>query len=100
MLSLSASQSGSRWDARLWGALIVLCGVLFLDGLDVSMVGVALPSIRDHLGLDPSSLRGTVPGPVPGPRGARLRAGRSLHAPRPRPVRLRPPGGVLSASAL
>jgi len=35
-----------HWNARLWGALIVLCGVLFLDGLDVSMVGVALPSIR------------------------------------------------------
>jgi len=31
--------------------LVVLCGVLFLDGLDVSMVGVALPSIRSDLGL-------------------------------------------------
>src|ERR1051325_5838623 len=47
----STDPSGARWDARLWGALVVLCGVLFLDGLDVSMVGVALPSIRDDLHL-------------------------------------------------
>jgi hypothetical protein len=30
-------------DARMWGALLVLCGAVFLDGLDVSTVGVALP---------------------------------------------------------
>lgn len=29
---------------RAWGALLVLCSALFLDALDVSMVGVALPS--------------------------------------------------------
>ena len=39
----------TRLDARAWGALLVLCGTLFLDGLDVSMVGVALPSIRADL---------------------------------------------------
>ena len=44
MNSISSSTTSARWDARLWGALIVLCGVLFLDALDVSMVGVALPS--------------------------------------------------------
>jgi hypothetical protein len=32
----------------------VLCGVLFLDGLDVSLVGIALPSIKSDLGLDDS----------------------------------------------
>lgn len=37
---------GARWDGRLWAALAVLCCVLFLDGIDVSMVTVALPSIR------------------------------------------------------
>jgi hypothetical protein len=34
----------------------VLCGALFLDALDVSMVGVALPSIRADLGLVLSGL--------------------------------------------
>ena len=37
-----------RLGARAWGMLLVLCGALFLDALDVSMVGVALPSIRDR----------------------------------------------------
>ena len=32
-----------KLSARAWGALLVLCGALFLDALDVSMVGVALP---------------------------------------------------------
>src|SRR5512139_512317 len=43
------SLAAGRWPLRLWGALIVLCGALFLDALDTSMVGVALPSIRSSL---------------------------------------------------
>jgi hypothetical protein len=41
--------SGDRWDMRAWSLLIVLCGVILLDGLDVSLVGVALPSIGEDL---------------------------------------------------
>jgi EmrB/QacA subfamily drug resistance transporter len=69
--------SGTRWDGRLWGALVVLCGVLFLDGLDVSMVGVALPSIRDDLGLSPSQLQWVVSGYVLGYGGLLLLGGRT-----------------------
>src|SRR3954447_5206430 len=65
-----------RWDARLWGALILLCGVLFLDGLDVSMVGVALPSIQSDLGLTTSQLQWVVSGYVLGYGGALLLGGR------------------------
>jgi MFS family permease len=65
------------WDRRLWGALVVLCGVLFLDGLDVSMVGVALPSIRDDLGLAPSQLQWVVSGYVLGYGGLLLLGGRT-----------------------
>jgi MFS family permease len=36
--------------------------VLFFDGLDVSMVGVALPSIRADLGLSTSQLQWIVSG--------------------------------------
>jgi MFS family permease len=68
---------GVKWDARLWGALVVLCGVLFLDGLDVSMVGVALPSIRDDLGLSPSQLQWVVSGYVLGYGGLLLLGGRT-----------------------
>src|SRR3954454_777912 len=66
-----------RWDARRWGLLILLCGVLFLDGLDVSMVGVALPSIRADLGLSTSQLQWIVSGYVLGYGGFLLLGGRA-----------------------
>jgi MFS family permease len=65
-----------QWDARLWGTLVLLCGVLFLDGLDVSMVGVALPSIRADLGLSTSQLQWIVSGYVLGYGGLLLLGGR------------------------
>src|SRR5262245_11320096 len=66
-----------RWDRRLWLSLILLCGVLFLDGLDVSMVGVALPSIREDLGLSTSQLQWIVSGYVLGYGGLLLLGGRA-----------------------
>jgi MFS family permease len=81
----TAPATGSRaqpataihWSPRLWGALILLCGVLFLDGLDVSMVGVALPSIRTELGMTTSSLQWVVSGYVLGYGGFLLLGGRT-----------------------
>src|SRR4051812_49639589 len=81
-----------RWDARRWGLLILLCGVLFLDGLDVSMVGVALPSIREDLGLSTSQLQWIVSGYVLGYGGLVLLGGRP-----PRPPGL-PAGAVVAAA--
>lgn len=66
-----------HWDARLWGALFVLCGALFLDGLDVSMVGVALPSIGADLGLSTGDLQWVVSGYVLGYGGLLLLGGRT-----------------------
>jgi MFS family permease len=71
-----ATGSALNWDARLWGALVVLCGVLFLDGLDVSMVGVALPSIQQDLDLSTSALQWVVSGYVLGYGGLLLLGGR------------------------
>ena len=71
-----ASSNDVRWDRRLWLSLILLCGVLFLDGLDVSMVGMALPSIRDDLGLTTSQLQWVVSGYVLGYGGLLLLGGR------------------------
>src|SRR3981081_501700 len=66
-----------RWNPRLWGILVVLCGALFLDALAVSMVGVALPSIRHDLGLSTSSLQWVVSGYVLGYGGLLLLGGRA-----------------------
>jgi EmrB/QacA subfamily drug resistance transporter len=73
----SAVGSSSGWDARTWALLAVLCGVLFLDGLDVSMVGVALPSIQADLGLTTSQLQWVVSGYVLGYGGLLLLGGRA-----------------------
>ena len=65
------------WTPQLWGILFVLGGALCLDALDVSMVGVALPSIRSALGLSTSSLQWIVSGYVLGYGGLLLLGGRA-----------------------
>ena len=59
------------------GALIVLCGALFLDAMDVSMTGVALPSIRTDLDMSTSSLQWVVSAYVLGYGGFLLLGGRA-----------------------
>jgi EmrB/QacA subfamily drug resistance transporter len=73
----TAPAAGARWSPRLWGLLVVLCGALFLDALDVSMVGVALPSIRADLRLSTASLQWVVSGYVLGYGGLLLLGGRA-----------------------
>jgi EmrB/QacA subfamily drug resistance transporter len=73
----TVASSSPHWEARTWALLVVLCGVLFLDGLDVSMVGVALPSIRADLGLSTSQLQWVVSGYVLGYGGLLLLGGRA-----------------------
>lgn len=54
-----------------------MCGALFLDALDISMVGVALPSIGGDLGMTPTSLQWIVSGYVLGYGGLLLLGGRA-----------------------
>ena len=74
---MSTTLSTPRWDKSVWGLMAVLCGVLFLDGLDVSMVGMALPSIESDLGLSTSQLQWIVSGYVLGYGGFLLLGGRA-----------------------
>jgi MFS family permease len=69
--------AADRLDRRGWAALLVLCGVLFLDGLDVSMVGIALPSIERDLHLSTTTLQWVVSGYVLGYGGLLLLGGRT-----------------------
>src|SRR6201994_1203489 len=77
--------AGQQWNPRLWAILFVLCGALFLDALDVSMIGVALPVIRTDLHLDTSSLQWIVSAYVLGYGGLLLLGGRGARPLRPRP---------------
>ncbi|MFF4536267.1 MFS transporter [Streptomyces aureus] len=66
-----------RWTPRLWGTLLVLCAAMFLDALDVSMVGVALPSIGSELDLSTATLQWVVSGYILGYGGLLLLGGRT-----------------------
>ena len=72
-----ATTTETAWTPQLWGILLVLGGALLLDGLDVSMVGVALPSIRDALHMSTSSLQWIVSGYTLGYGGLLLLGGRA-----------------------
>ncbi len=80
---MSATQSTAlddgtgRLSRRAWGALLVLCGALFLDALDVSMTGVALPSIGADLDMSTGSLQWVVSAYVLGYGGFLLLGGRA-----------------------
>jgi EmrB/QacA subfamily drug resistance transporter len=77
MGQVTQTSVATRFDSRLWGLLLLLCGVLFLDGMDVSMVAVALPNIGNELGLEPSSLQWVVSAYVLGYGGLLLLGGRA-----------------------
>jgi MFS family permease len=75
--SSATIHAADGWTSRTWLLLVVLCGALFLDGLDISMVGVALPSIGGDLGMSASSLQWIVSGYVLGYGGLLLLGGRA-----------------------
>jgi EmrB/QacA subfamily drug resistance transporter len=74
-----ATPAGSTrvtWSRARWLLLFATCIVIALDGLDVSMVGVALPSIGKELGLQPGALQWIVSGYVLGYGSLLLLGGR------------------------
>jgi MFS family permease len=73
----SAAVRDTNWRAATWLLLVVLCGALFLDGLDISMVGVALPSIGSDLHLGAGSLQWIVSGYILGYGSLLLLGGRA-----------------------
>ena len=77
---------GTSWSRATWALLVVLCGALFLDALDISMIGVALPSIGSDLHLSPGSLQWIVSGYVLGYGGLLLLGGRAADLIGRRPV--------------
>ncbi|MER5498919.1 MULTISPECIES: MFS transporter [unclassified Streptomyces] len=64
-------------SARDWGVLLVLCGAIFLEGIDVAMLNVALPAIRADLGLSTGSLQWVMSAYVLGYGGFMLVGGRA-----------------------
>src|SRR4051812_42793833 len=55
-----SQQSEAMSDRSRWVALYVLCAGMLMIVLDITVVNVALPSIKDDLGFDQSSLAWVV----------------------------------------
>ncbi|WP_229073378.1 MFS transporter [Actinoplanes sp. DH11] len=66
-----------RMDGRARALLFVLCGSIFLEGVDISMLGVALPSIKADLGLSTGELQWVVSAYVLAYGGFMLLGGRA-----------------------
>lgn len=66
-----------RMTPRAWGILLVLSGAIFLEGIDVAMMGVALPAIQSDLGMSTASLQWVVSAYVLGYGGFMLLGGRA-----------------------
>ncbi|KAK1178677.1 MFS transporter [Streptomyces sp. NBS 14/10] len=64
-------------NGRGWGVLFVLCGAIFLEGIDVAMLNVALPSIRADLGMSTGELQWVMSAYVVGYGGFMLLGGRA-----------------------
>ncbi|OCC08778.1 MFS transporter [Streptomyces sp. PTY087I2] len=62
---------------RAWGVLFVLCGAIFLEGIDVAMLNVALPAIREDLDLSTGTLQWVMSAYVLGYGGFMLLGGRA-----------------------
>lgn len=74
--SAAVAAEPAQWPRSRWILLLTVSVVLALDGLDVSMVGVALPSIGHELGLETASLQWIVSGYVLGYGSLLLLGGR------------------------
>lgn len=62
---------------RAWALLLVLCGTIFLEGADVAMLAVAIPSIRSDLDLTTGSAAWVMSAYVLGYAGFTLLGGRA-----------------------
>jgi MFS family permease len=75
-LTVGVNEEAS-WTTRMWAAVAILCGAMFLDAMDVSTINVALPTIGSHLHMSASSLQWVVSGYVLGYGGFLLLGGRA-----------------------
>ena len=75
--SVQPAEEIERLDARGLGLLLVLSGALFLEGADIAMLAVALPSIGDEFDLGAGGLQWVMSAYVLGYGGFLLLGGRA-----------------------
>ncbi|MFF0771536.1 MFS transporter [Nonomuraea wenchangensis] len=75
--TVQSPAASPRMTPRAWGTLLVLCGAIFLEGINVAMLNVALPAIRADLGLSTGELQWVISAYVLGYGGFMLVGGRA-----------------------
>src|SRR3954454_16887102 len=55
-MTVSAAQPQTKFSSRRWWALGLIAAAQFVVIMDTSIIGVALPHIRESLGFNPSEL--------------------------------------------
>ncbi len=75
--TVRSSAASLRLTPRAWGMLLVLCGAIFLEGINVAMLNVALPAIRTDLGLSTGELQWVISAYVLGYGGFMLVGGKA-----------------------
>ncbi|MFJ8645035.1 MFS transporter [Streptomyces sp. NPDC093546] len=76
-MTQATETSTPRLRPRERGMLLVLCGAIFLEGIDVAMLNVALPAIRADLDLSTGALQWVMSAYVLGYGGFMLLGGRA-----------------------
>lgn len=66
-----------RTGLHAWAVLLVTCGAIFLEGIDVAMLNVAVPEIANDIGLQTDSAHWVISAYVLGYAGFLLLGGRS-----------------------
>lgn len=74
--STPAPRRAERMTARAWALLLVVCGALFLEGIDIAMLNVAVPVISDDLGVADHDAHWIISAYVLGYAGFMLLGGR------------------------
>ncbi len=77
VLTQDPESAVERMSARAWALLLVLCGALFLEGVDIAMLNVAVPEIRADLDLSLAAAQWVISAYVLGYGGFMLLGGRS-----------------------
>lgn len=77
MSSSAVAQPETRLTLRAWGLLLVVCGALFLEGIDIAMLNVAVPAIAADVGLGAGSAHWVISAYVLGYAGFMLLGGRT-----------------------
>ncbi|MDT0320613.1 MFS transporter [Streptomyces millisiae] len=74
---MTVAETPGRERGRARALLLVLCGTIFLEGSDVAMLAVAIPTIRADLGLTTGTAAWVMSGYVLGYAGFTLLGGRA-----------------------